>query len=1024
MLLVGIILLFLLLPTTAPADTVKLPGNLEDLTYYISFIYTVPGEDLLFHLNEIFLFETMPNFKQLQSILLRGVTKKHIRKRMWPVIIKELIKARKRTFTARFKNTVDHHREVKSYLSALTGNPFGRFSADLKSPRGFREAAGLMQRMGVLLKKEGENSYRLLERYVPPSFKVNHYYQWFGMNTWKLETKLNKTHRWEFEGGECELEIPWKLRFLRDITGLYLTPTTFARHLAGNRKLQILLGILFRLGDGEIEFINNLEPHLGTWKRIYGKDKWLTGMFLLCHGLRVKDKGLRLPGGDNAISFWKEMAGADPVGNPALFLENLATKDEGKLNWFYVFGFFLRETNRKAAFCDYDAQTFRRVYDGLRLDKKEKLKGLKLPTMRDFSLFTLFCALETREGKPYFPGGIETWAKVIGADESTFPAMVERLLKGGKENEDIKRFVSIYTKFLDRPDLMRTGVLRVLYEDYGEYNVMVDFIEKLPVRKPGTVLELMAKARKTGESPASAAVFQSLLALLAQGAKYDPGRYDYDELAKGLIKIPRKRPDAYDYVFDFLHWECGVEGEPSKADGGFMDFVLGGAKDPEVTVQGQAYVLETLGLFKNEVLKILEKQRACSFSTLVKINGLLKTLGGGPVPGGDGWAGKMLLETLELIPGPDKEVEKLIKQARVLIDKRIKKRPGKELKRVIRAMKVKGLYNQLKHFLVCCVYAVSARSAKVRPFINPNLVRMHDFSPGNGKSAWNCSGISMGTGQDVRYHLEGGLSRLEVTLAVPFGEFLFRLMMGDSTSQVAPVIYNNLDLFPLPKVSGAAQAYVGQMVTLGKEVLKKAANDEGLSERVRDELGVITSGYHYRKLSDGLKRQKGKEDKEGTGKKRGSKFQPYFRELFQLGTRFSRQKFSGGPGGSFSKAPPGRRRQVNEAMNRLGPIYYHTFGKLKPYRFAIFPQALSHLLRSKWTGGEMNDEFKIKAAYLSYSRGMPPQLLGHVIYNYLFYAAGYFSQFYENDYHKTYFMFNTFSYLYLNRLYKQFKRNG
>jgi hypothetical protein len=163
----------------------------------------------------------------------------------------------------------------------------------------------------------------------------------------------------EYKSDEFDVDIPWDINFFREVTGIDLTPRTFTAFLVKETRLQLFLALLYRLSDREIDYISSLEPGFNAWKKIYENDTLLSGMFVLSHALRLtgKESRLRLPGGDMTAPFWKKMTGFDPVGNPLKFLETLAVKDEGKLNYFYVFGFFLPEDTQKVVFANFDPWT-------------------------------------------------------------------------------------------------------------------------------------------------------------------------------------------------------------------------------------------------------------------------------------------------------------------------------------------------------------------------------------------------------------------------------------------------------------------------------------------------------------------------------------------------------------------------------------------------------------------------------------------------------------------------------------------
>jgi hypothetical protein len=302
-------------------------------------------------------------------------------------------------------------------------------------------------------------------------------------------------------------------------------------------------------------------------------------------------------------------------------------------------------------------------------------------------------------------------------------------------------------------------------------------------------------------------------------------------------------------------------------------------------------------------------------------------------------------------------------------------------------------------------------------FLNPNLTRFHDFSSHQGKTPWNHSGISQRLGNLTTYHLEGGLSRLNITLAFPYSEYTFGRELGNKSIQAVPIIFNHLDLFPYPLIH-RAQEYNGLLVKFAEELLQKSRENPELKEALRDELMTMTAGYHYRTVMHQLEKPKAKFS------------QPllYFSELLRLGeTFFKKRKFIdrfSQKQGLEAFREPSLNQAVQEEMNRLGSIYYHTFGTLKPYRYSLFPQPLSLLFESQWTCAEMINELKVKVAYISYLKQMPPQLLGSVVYRYLFLVADLFFRSARIDYHSTYFMYSVFNYLYLHQIYNDFRKQG
>ena len=1005
-------------------NTIKLPGTLQQVAGYLHYPLPSAREDLIYHLNELLLFEEEPTLLDIGIRFTAGYRSLiSSRSRKGKLLQKAAHTARRKamnmTSRRKLQKILIQHKKIKEFMARQNGKDPGSVSLDLNTPAGSRKAEKLLNLTGLILQRvPGENGkpgYLFFEEYSPPSFEVNEYYRVADIRVGELRKAFAHTHRFEFKIPECEIELPREIDFFREVTGLDLSPDNFAETLMNEKRLQVLLGILCRLSDREIDFIDGLEPGFDTWKRMYRVETLLNGMFVLSHGLRVKDNRLRLPGGEAAAPFWAELAGAHPLQNPLQFLETLAAADGGKLNYFYVFGFFLPPETQQAVFSGFDAAAFRSIYNALNLEKQERIAGLKLPGLRDFGFFTLMYALRTRGGEIHFPGGIHAWAAAVGARENTVHGILKQLAHESRGKENIRSFISVYSKFYTRPELLTPEVIRALYTNYPDYNVLVDFVEKIPVRKPGTVLKLfsLVTSLEGADAPAKekealTAIFQSLLELLAKRSGYKTDRFDYDGAIDELVKIPLEGAAAYDAVFRFFGNTLAIDLSPSSVDQSFTGFLLSGAQNPEVTVHEQTYILDTASAVEKMISGVLNSQEACTLSNLVRVNRRLDYCRDSKEGGGN--TAKRLREDFNRLPHPEfggfrsalppgmgRQLKiysrpGLYKILERLAAEKSERAPADEVDTLIGKIKTTCLLQQLKHYLVTCVYALNAGDPDMRLFLNPNITRLHDFSHRRKKGPWNHSGTSRRLGETAAYHLEGGLSRLSIALSGPFSEHLFGKAIGYYPVQTTSILFNNLDLYPYARI-GRAQEYVGAMVTAAGEQIQKAEKDPRLRQTMVDELATLTAGYRYRKMVNAVDGNSGQ-------------LLLYYGERLRLAERLLDKK------------------EPVEGMERLGCIYYHTFGTLKPYRFSLFPQPLSHLFESKWAGGEQIDELKIKSAYISYLKNFPPQLLGHFIYGHLFYAERFFAQDYKNDYHKTYYMAALYNYLILNRVYQALRKSG
>lgn len=1026
--------------------TVKVPGEIQAFNQYLNSYYCDEG-NFIYHFNEILLFEKIPTYSEIHARVVRNITTASRINLKKKYVEREYRLARMVTLQERLKAIFAAHRRLKSYMNRVS--PEGSVSLDLDTASGFKLAKRILARTGLALEKVSGAAknyrYRIFDRNNEDSSFINHYYRATGLNPWKMENALGKSNRFDFKVREFNARLPRDLDFLARVTGLELTPDSFMSNLVRNKRLQLFIAALSRMSDREVAFISGLGQQEDAWRRIYRSDRFLAGMFVLSHALRVNSNRLILPGGLRALPFWESLAGVPFNQNPMVFLENLATKDHGKLNLLFTFSFFLPPETQKILLADFDAEKLAPLYTRMSLNKDEKLNGLAIPKLRDFGFFTLMFALkpETPGQAIHFPGGLDTWVKVTGAKENSVLGLLAHLLE---DPDRLQRFIPVYAKFHDRGGLLNEDALRALYDNYDKYNVLVDFIEKIPVKKPSTVLALLdwakglsASGLPRNEKDAVVAIGQSLLELVANRAKFMPKEYDYDRLMEAFVRLPHNGEGMYDGFFDFLENQLLIEMDPSVADKWFFEFLIpgGGRSDRNVTVHGLDYTLEPGPVIKDEIVRTLEAQAVCAISDLSRINLRLEGIRRRSfAPGKDlDYAAKKLLGAVARLPLQEVEEnvpsylkhlvmtysgDRFLKTVNNLIARKGSGASQTEVDALVNKIKRTGLLQELKNFLVACLYANAVKNGNIQPFLNPNLTRLHDFTPPGKATAWNNSQIKKVFFEAAIYHLEGGLSRLNAVLATPLSMKMLNSQMESPSSQSSAICFNTLDFLPHPGVN-RARDFTALLVEFGRELLKKSVGHPQVREAVMTQIFRITAGYRYRGLMTLLTGSTG-------GQKTKTNFRLYFSDLLKLGEyffhrdlfmdQFSMQKQLE----AFRK--PGVYREVLAEMEHMGTIYYRTFGTLNAHRFNIFPQALSHLFKSHWVGAEMIDEFKVKAACISYSRQLPPQILGFVMHRYFRLLPNVFFQNYENDYYKTLYLYDIFSYLYFNQVYDELRKVG
>jgi hypothetical protein len=1009
--------LFLLFPVFAMSllrgENIIIPGDVSRICFYSNFFYNFPSEDFLYYLNDRLLFWERPD----GLIVPNGLRDRLLKVVGWHKILKKSVLA----YSRQGKNSV---------------------AFNLTDPDEYKQASQLMFLLGHNLGKNQKGQYYLAQ--IPGSQMVG-YLNFSLIRPQALEQQLNKTNTLYFHLKESEVPLPegLDLAFIRKVTGLEIEPSSFFELMLKNERLSLLMAVLFRLSGNELRYIDSLNG----WGKIYDNKKMLMGLYVLCNALRVKQDHqgqyrLVLPGGEAAESFWFQIVGSNPSSFE--FLQHLATRDDGKLNCLYVFSYYLPEDTRKALFFDYDAGKVKEIYNRITLADKEKLKDSVFPALDDWSFFTMMYALKTNEGKIYFPQGVDTWLKVVKSDSSVQSGSLSDLLvvlleekKNGKMSA-LRKFMAIYTKFSHRPQLLGKGGLRMLYNNYEKYNGLVDFIEKIPIKKPETISKLFDWIR-TLESLGRedevlfTMIYQSLFEIFSFTAKYEPDWYDYDLLVSELLDLPLSRARFYLRLFQFFKKNLDIKSRGLSP----INVILRGIPNPGVVMEGLRYRFTIREAFQKTINKILQAQEVCTFTDLLEINRLLEeglkvkppyTAEVGariermfqhlPIPGISDDAPKAIRD--RVTPYSQAKVNKLVKG---FVEKMHMGAGRSQLEEQSAQLRGDYLIYQLRDHLLALAYAVNAKDAKLRAFINPNFMRLHDITGCNGYSLWDneCQNKKQKKLDKLSgFYLSGGLSRLNLSFATRWQEHLFRENILLNPPHVQAVITNLLELYPFPRVNQSL-TYQALLVELGLTIMRETGENgsEALKQDIIDVLHVLAAGYHYRQAMAYVNGE-------------SNYHNLYFNELYRLGEAFlikfpGREYLEEMPAWKKLAAfrTPSQAEELKTETDGFGAIFSHTFGNLRPRSLRIFPQEMSNLLASGWLSGSMIDEFKLKLAYHMYKKKIPPPLLGQLLYMYLNKTGRRFlRQNHVHDYPITYFVFDIFNTSHLNRLIKQLKKEG
>ncbi|MDQ1351402.1 MAG: hypothetical protein QG657_1704, partial [Acidobacteriota bacterium] len=187
--------------------------------------------------------------------------------------------------------------------------------------------------------------------------------------------------------------------------------------------------------------------------------KFLVGMFILANSLRVDNANWVLPGGTEAEETWNRLAGKDCKKSPMEFLYQLATKDDGKLNYLYLFGFFLPQETQKALFTGPNALEMEKLYSKVALTENEKISASQFPGLTDFNFYTLLYCMHIQDYRFQFPQGVGTWLKIISGPAQTATAVAVKEETNDRQVTEKPGIKEAYTAYAPK-----TGMKKAFYQ--------------------------------------------------------------------------------------------------------------------------------------------------------------------------------------------------------------------------------------------------------------------------------------------------------------------------------------------------------------------------------------------------------------------------------------------------------------------------------------------------------------------------------------------------------------------------------
>ncbi len=1017
-----LILLFFTLTTTTifAGENVDIPGNSTILSRYLNFYYNLSSKDFIYHLNDMLIFSEAPTNKLFK----RGLRDKLLKIVEMENKIENLIKTR-----FKFEKNM--------------------FTINLSDRKGFRDASKLLNYLGLFLEKKDSGMYTIEE---DDSTGIVDYHKFVNLRVKSLEKLINRTNRLFYNHTNSKMEIPFTFEFLNKCSGLEVNNNNFLETITTNKRFSILMGILYRLSESDINYISGLLPKGNAWRMIYSDKQFLLGMFNLSTALRSNNGKLLLPGGEKWAGFWSSLAGVQYSNSDISFLKSIATKDGGKLNYLYSFSFFIPESKLKPILFNMDISKMTKIYDLILLGKNEDIAENRFARLRNPGFFKLLYALDVKDGEVNFPGETTDWIKMLSSKKTSgnidelvikndqyFRLVQELLKKKRRKGHDspITKFVSVYSKFQDRPELISEETLKLFYNGYDKYNILNDYIEKINIIEKETVKKLFAWVKtieklSVNDKAMFTAIYQSVFEILSFSSKYHTNGYDFDLLVSELINIPLDKSKFIDHLFTYLNKNMKIPLRKNYIDGRFFEYLLSGVENELVELYSSDYELMNKNILRDALNKIISSQEVIHLSTVFEFNDLFNRLPSSEQAAKNSRYNK-IVDLFQQLSHPEISDEaprfirmRVMSYKRTELNRDLKKLQSlisksnseKETKKLIEKFRNKYLFPHLKNFLVTIAYAINAKTDRLRIFINPNLVRLHDFEDSEKNTPWNYSGrpdSSLSAKTIPGFRLKGGLSRLNIIFSTVWRDQMLAGNIIFDKELIESVFTNIFNLYPFSKLKYFPE-YASLLINYGVELMDTGIDSPRIKKKLKAEAGKFLSGNAYKNVIDHL---------DGKAKK------PllFYDQYFKLGKAFLKYEdiladFNLKDALNKYFSLPLKAELENE-KKWFGNIYYKTLGSLKPKWRDHFPPETGNLLISGAFNGEAFREFKMKLSYLSDKKKYPPLLQGHFLYNYLITTfPRYYQQNYDKDYYTTYFIFNILNNANLSKIIKRYQKKG
>jgi hypothetical protein len=582
--------------------------------------------------------------------------------------------------------------------------------------------------------------------------------------------------------------------------------------------------------------------------------------------IAIEDGRIVLPGGDQAVGAWNELAGMRP-DNPGEFIKNLFRKDKGKLLAYYHAlavlpqdhqSFFTCTPERLSAF--YKAFPFEDEVNQIRnIDRRE---GAFVRMARELPL--------DHDGNILFPGSERVWTKrnrpassPDAEDEILLSMLDQTSMVAGRKMSAIETFLAVARIDAHRKQPMDEVMALTLSQMYTKYRAIFPYFAALSSLNGDEVTAFVRAAERIekvdpAEMNTVLGEFHSLIQLIIMlkeaGKLSDQKSAELFSFVAGKFAAATTTVDFTQATFDSVENILGVAGKPQAQDAdAFLLRAFSGDSAPlEFWLDGRLHSVDLPLKKKKRISEVLRLQSISPLDALLRTYSAAQSLTRAPKASALAEIELNAPKLLEVTEAPQDQLPSSLR-AGIMMEKpaevirtigNLKKgfsieQPSKEIPKLATRL-IEELNPFLKTTLVGWIYAFYFSPQDLAITGDRYLVRRHKFYDHGRKQYWMETLPTRDLGSTGSY-LTGGFAQMATavaSMAKTKVEVTDSITINATADPVVTAGLATVRSVPWNQVTERSMHLTALKLRLGREFVVRSAFDDEL----RKELGRATIG--------------------------------------------------------------------------------------------------------------------------------------------------------------------------------------